>query len=192
MSTACSTQGHTPIDGPIEWTEAETAEIEAIVGRYPTRRSAMLPVLWMAQRKFGWINFDVMRLVGQSLEQPPSEVFAVASFYSMLKKAPTGEHLIQVCHTLPCALRGADRLVQMLEDKLGIAVGQTTEDGKFSLMRVECLASCGSAPMMQVNDDFFELLDEARVDAILNGLSNGSALPTPRPEADEWQWTIGS
>ena len=180
------------IDVPIVWTESESSEIEAIVARYPTRRSAMLPVLWKAQDKFGWLNFDVMRLVAESLEQPPSEVYAVASFYTMLKQAPTGEHLIQVCHTLPCALRGADKLVSMLEEKLGIQCGETTEDGKFSLMRVECLASCGSAPMMQVNEDFYELLNEERVDAILNGLQSDSPLPTPRPEADEWQWTIES
>jgi NADH-quinone oxidoreductase E subunit len=177
------------IEGPIVWDEAERGQIEEIVGRYPTRRSAMLPVLWMAQKKWGWLNFDVMRQVADVLEQPPSEVYAVASFYTMLKKAPTGQYLLQVCHTLPCAMRGADALVALLEDKLGIACGETTEDGLFTLMRVECLASCGTAPMMQVNDDFFELLDETRVDAILDGIRAGSPLSTPRPEVDQWAWT---
>jgi NADH-quinone oxidoreductase E subunit len=181
-----------PIEGPIEWSEDEIAEIEEIVSRYPQRRAAMLPVLWKAQRKFGWLSHDVMRLVSESVEQPPSEVFAVASFYTMLKKQPTGKYLIQVCHTLSCALRGADALVALLEDKLGIQCGETTEDGMFTLMRVECLASCGSAPMMQVNDDFYELLNEARVDEILTAFKDDSPLSTPRPEADQWQWTIES
>jgi len=188
-------QTHAPtatISGPIEWTESEAAEIEEIVDRYPERRAAMLPVLWKAQRKFGWLNFDVMRLVSQSVGQPPSEVFAVASFYTMLKKQPTGRYLIQVCHTLSCAMRGADALVAMLEDKLDIRCGETTEDGLFTLIRVECLASCGSAPMMQVNDDFFELLNEARVDEILAAFKADSPLSTPRPEVDQWQWTIES
>lgn len=181
-----------PIAGPIEWTDGEKTEIEEICGRYPERRAAMLPVLWKAQRKFGWLNLDVMRLVSKSVGQPPSEVFAVASFYTMLKKQPTGRYLFQVCQTLSCALRGADALVAMLEDKLGIQCGQTTEDGMFTLIRVECLASCGSAPMMQVNDDFFELLNESRVDEIIAALKADSPLKTPRPEADQWQWTIES
>jgi NADH-quinone oxidoreductase subunit E len=180
------------IEGPIVFDEAEHAEIEQIVGRYPTRRSAMLPVLWMAQRKWGWLSFDVMRTVAKVLEQPPSEVYAVASFYTMLKKTPTGQYLLQICHTLPCAMRGADALVALLEERLGIRCGETTEDGLFTLMRVECLASCGSAPMMQVNDDFHELLDESRVDAILNAIRAGSPLSTPRPEVDEWAWTSQS
>jgi NADH-quinone oxidoreductase E subunit len=181
-----------PIAGPIEWTDGEKTEIEEICGRYPERRAAMLPVLWKAQRKFGWLNLDVMRLVSKSVGQPPSEVFAVASFYTMLKKQPTGRYLFQVCQTLSCALRGADALVAMLEDKLGIQCGQTTEDGMFTLIRVECLASCGSAPMMQINDDFFELLNESRVDEIIAALKADSPLQTPRPEADQWQWTIES
>lgn len=186
-------QGYSaPIEGPIEWSGAEQAEIEEICGRYPERRAAMLPVLWKAQRKFGWLNFDVMRLVSESVGQPPSEVYAVASFYTMLKKQPTGKYLFQVCHTLSCALRGADALVAMLEDKLDIKCGETTPDGLFTLMRVECLASCGSAPMMQINDDFFELLNESRVDEIIAAIQADSPLPTPRPEADQWKWTIES
>ena len=180
------------VQGPVEWTASEQAEIEACAARYPTRRSAILPVLWKAQRKWGWLSLDVMRLVGTTLGLPPSEVLAVASFYSMFKKQPTGRYLIQVCHTLSCQLGGSETVIKHIKSALGIDVGETTKDGLFTLMRVECLASCGSAPMMQVNDDFYERLTPASLDQILDGLRGGSPLPTPRPEVDEWHWTIQS
>ena len=182
------------IEGPIEWSTQERAEIEAIVARYPTRRAAMLPVLWKAQHKWGWLNFDVMRCVAEVLEQPPSEVYSVASFYTMLKKQPTGAHLIQVCHTLPCAMRGAERIIDFIKAKLGIREGETVDykGTTFTLMRVECLASCGSAPMFQLNEHFFELLTEERVDEIIEGICAGQPIDTPTPEVDNWQWTIES
>ena len=180
------------IKGPIEWTEAEKAEIEEIVARYPTRRSATLPVLWMAQRKFGWLSLDVIRLCARTMELKPSDVLAVASFYTMFKKQPTGKYLIQVCHTLSCALGGADAIVDHIKRTLNITEGETTPDGLFTLMRVECLASCGSAPMMQINDDFYERLNPAVVDQILDGLKSGKPLALPRPEVDEWHWSNAS
>ena len=114
-------------------------------------------------------------------------MLSVATFYTMYKKAPTGEHLIQVCHTLSCALVGADKLIGHLEKTLGIKVGETTADGKFSLMRVECLAACGSGPMAQINDDFYELLTEDKMDAVLDALSNDRSYP--RPEVNQWTYT---
>jgi NADH-quinone oxidoreductase subunit E len=178
--------------GTVAWTPEESATITELFGRYPTKRSAALPVMWMAQRKWGWLSYDVIALIAATLELPKSEVLAVASFYSMLKKRPTGQYLIQVCHTLSCALRGSDDMIAHIEKALGIACGETTPDGKFSLMRVECLASCGSAPMMQIDDDFFELLTPQKIDQILQGLTSGTPLPTPRPEVDEWHWTVPS
>ena len=181
-------QGH----GPVSWDAADDAKIAEILARYPTKRAGMLPVLWMAQRKWGWLSLDVLRLVAATLELPPSEVLAVASFYTMFKKQPTGQYLIQVCHTLSCKLRGADGIVEHIERSLGIGPGETTPDGLFTLMRVECLASCGSAPMMQINDDFYEWLTPARVDEILAAMRAGDPLPTPRPEVDEWRWNLES
>lgn len=178
------------VEGPVVWTAEEAAKIEEIAARYPTRRSAILPVLWMAQRKWGWLSLNVMRLVGSTLSLPPSEVLAVASFYTMLKKQPTGRYLIQVCHTLSCALGGADSVVAHLKKHLGIQEGETTPDGQFTIMRVECLASCGSAPMMQINDDFYERLSPEKIDAILADLRAGRT--PPRPEVDKWQWTLES
>ncbi|MDP6931325.1 MAG: NAD(P)H-dependent oxidoreductase subunit E [Myxococcota bacterium] len=172
----------------VEWTEAEVAQIDEIAARYPTRRSAMLPVLWMAQRKWEWLSLDILKLCAQTLDLPPSEVLAVASFYTMLKKEPTGKYLIQVCQTLPCKLAGCEKMISHLEEALGIRAGQTSEDDLFSLERVECLASCGSAPMMQVNDDFYECLTSERINEILDGFRSGDPLPVPRPEVDQWQW----
>lgn len=175
-------QGH----GPVSWTEDELTEIAELMTHYPTRRSALLPILWMAQRKWDWLSFDVMRLVAQTVELPPSEVYSVATFYTMLKKQPTGTYLIQVCHTLSCQLSGAEQIITHIKDKLGIKEGETTPDGLFTLMRVECLASCGSAPMLQIDDDFHEQLTPESVDAILDGLAAGNPLPVPRPEVDKW------
>ena len=175
-----------PSHGPVTWTEAELAQIEEICSHYPTRRSAVLPVLWMAQKKWQWLSFDVMRLVAGTLQLPPSEVYAVSTFYTMFKKQPTGRYLIQVCHTLSCKLVGAERIVEHIKQRLQIEEGQTTPDGLFTLMRVECLASCGSGPMMQVDDDFYEQLTPAKIDEILAGLQADKALPLPRPEVDQW------
>ncbi|MCB9764420.1 MAG: NAD(P)H-dependent oxidoreductase subunit E [Alphaproteobacteria bacterium] len=177
------------IEGPLEWTDQDRAQIEQIRGRYPTSRAAIMPVLWHAQRKFGWLSFDVMRLVAETLGLHPSEVLEVASFYTMFKKEPTGRYLIQVCHTLSCALNGADRVVEYITQKLDIGEDGHSACGRFTLMRVECLAACGSAPMMQINDDFYELLTEAKLDQILDGLSNDKPLPLPRPEVDQWTYT---
>ncbi len=176
-----------PGHGELSWTEAETAEIAAIVAQYPTERSAIMPVLWKAQRKWGWLSYDVMRLVAQTLHLPPSHVLSVASFYTMFKKEPTGRYLIQVCHTLSCELAGSERVVERIKSKLGIAEGETTPDGKFSLMRVECLASCGSGPMCQINDHFYELLTDERVDAMLADLA-GDGEPRLQPEAERWTY----
>lgn len=178
-------QGH----GEIAWSEDEQRQIEEICTHYPTRRSAIMPVLWMAQRKWGWLSLDVMRLVGATLDLPPSEVYAVSTFYTMFKKQPTGKYLIQVCHTLSCKLVGAEQIIEHIKQRLGIEEGQTTPDGMFTLMRVECLASCGSGPMMQVDDDFYEQLTPEKLDEILDGMRKGQPLPLPRPEVDQWTFT---
>jgi NADH-quinone oxidoreductase E subunit len=175
--------------GEIAFSAEQEAEIVTIIAKYPTMKSAVMPLLWMAQRQWGWISHDVCRLVAKRLELPPSHVLTVATFYTMFKKAPTGEYLLQVCHTLSCALAGADELIEHIEDKLGIKEGETTPDGKFTLMRVECLASCGSGPMMQVNDDFYEGLNDSRVDEVFAAISAGTPPATPRPEVDQWTHT---
>ncbi len=173
--------------GEISWTEAEEAEVREIVAQYPTERSAIMPVLWKAQHKWGWLSYDVLRLVGKTLHLPPSHVLSVATFYTMFKKEPTGKYLIQVCHTLSCELAGSERVIERVKDKLGIGPGETTADGKFTLMRVECLASCGSGPMAQINEHFYELLTDERVDSILDDLAGDGEVKL-QPEAERWTY----
>lgn len=146
-------------------------KVDTLVARYPQPRAALLPVLWEVQRAKGWIDAESEAWVGQRLGVSPAHVHGTVTFYSMYKQRPSGRYHIQVCTTLSCMLRGSDEVVEHVQKKLGIQVGETTDDGKFSLVRVECLGSCGTAPMFQLNDDFHEDLTPQRVDEILDGLS---------------------
>lgn len=174
--------------GPQEWNAAQLAEIDTILAKYPNKQSAIMPVLWLAQDTFEWLDLDVMRLVARTLEQPPSHVHAVASFYTMFKKVPTGRYVVDVCQTLSCAIMGSDRIIAHLERILEVDEHGTSKDGLFTLHKVECLASCGSAPMMQVNEDFYEFLTVDSVEQIVAAYRNGSPPVTPRPEATQWNW----
>jgi NADH-quinone oxidoreductase E subunit len=141
---------------------AAMTEYEAILRRYPERRAALMPVLWLAQREFHYLSAEVMAYIAELMNLPVAWVASVASFYTMYYKRPMGRYHLQVCTSLPCALVGAERVVRCLERRLGVRCGETTADARFSLSEVECLASCGTAPMMQVNDDYHENLDETR------------------------------
>ena len=161
-----------PVDGPatLEWSEKAKADVADALSRYPVKRSAVLPVLWIAQREWGWLSPAAMRLVAGSVGLPESEVFGVATFYTMFNLAPVGRHHLQLCMTLSCSLMGADRLYKHLQTKLGVSHGETTKDGRYTLRKVECLAACGKGPCMQVGFDYHENLDEAKVDALLEKL----------------------
>src|SRR5262245_11921237 len=132
--------------------------VDALVARYPHPKAALLPVLWEVQKSRGWIDLDGEEWVAGRLGVSPAHVHGCVTFYTMYKRRPTGRHHVQVCTTLSCMLRGSDELVAHLERKLGIRAGETTPDGRFSLARVECLGSCGTAPMFQINDDYHENL----------------------------------
>ena len=140
----------------VEFPAEQKAEFEAIVARYPERRAALMPTLWLAQKHFGYLSLDAMEYVAGLLDLSPAFVASVASFYTMYYKRPMGRHHVQVCTNLSCALVGSDRVLACLKERLGIDVGETTADGRFSLDEVECLASCGTAPMMQIDDDYWE------------------------------------
>jgi NADH-quinone oxidoreductase E subunit len=174
---------------PHEWNAGQLAQIAEIIARYPSKQSAIMPVLWLAQDTFGWLDLEVMRLVGRTLDLPPSHVHAVASFYTMFKKAPTGKYFFQVCHTLSCALVGADKIVEHLEKVLEVDEHGNSKDGLFTILRVECLASCGSAPMAQINEHFYERLTPESVDAIIAALRSGKE-PAVQPEADRWVFPV--
>ena len=144
--------------------------VDEIVTRYPFPKAALLPVLWEVQHEKGWIDLDSEKWVAERLGVSPAHVHGAVTFYTMYKQKPLGRHHIQVCTTLSCMLRGSDELVDHLKGKLGIGVGETTPDGKFSLVRVECLGSCGTAPMFQLNDDYHEDLTLEQVDRLLEDL----------------------
>lgn len=148
---------------------SEAAERRAaeIIPTYPQSRSAVMPLLYIAQEELGWINQDAVEWVASKLSLPPMQVWEVATFYTMYYKKPVGRYHIQVCRTLPCALRGAKRIAEYLNKKLGLLPGEVSKDGLWSFEEVECLGSCGTAPMCQINDVFFENLSEERLDALL-------------------------
>ena len=154
----------------VEFSPETLKEFQATVARYPKKEAAMLPVLYLAQREFGHLGAEAIDYVAKLMDQAPARVYGVVSFYTMYNMAPIGRHHIQVCRTLPCALRGAEEVTEFLKKKLGIECGQTTPDGRFTLSEVECLASCGTAPMMQVNDEYYENLTEEKINALLDVL----------------------
>lgn len=154
----------------LEFSPETLKQFEATVARYPKKEAAMLPVLYLAQREFGHLGAEAIEYVAKLMDQAPAHVQGVVSFYTMYNMKPIGRHHIQVCRTLPCALRGAEEVTEFLKKKLGIECGQTTPDGRFTLSEVECLASCGTAPMMQVNDDYYENLTEDKINQILDAM----------------------
>ena len=155
---------------PLVWPAALEPKVAETLSHYPNKRSAVLPVLWLAQTQWGWLSSSALALVARTLDLPEPEVFGIATFYTMFHLKPIGRHDIQVCMTLSCSLMGADRLFKHLERKLGIGHGETTPDGRFTLRKVECLAACGYAPCLQVGFDYHHDLDERKVDALLETL----------------------
>ncbi len=152
--------------------EKAQAEIKEIMKRYPVKRSAILPALWVAQREYGYLSEEAMRSVARLLEINPTQVYEVATFYTMYSLKPTGKFVIQVCRTLSCALCGALEVLAYIQQKLGIKEGETTQDGLFTLKTVECIASCGTAPAIQINEHYYENLTVEKVDRILSELAS--------------------
>jgi len=149
----------------------ETIErIKAEFPKYPDRRSLTLPALRIAQEEIGYVSEPAMIDIAELLDLTPIQVYDVATFYSQYNMKPVGKYLVQVCKTLSCSLVGAMSIVEHLQNKLGVGIGGTTEDGFFTLKVVECLAACGSAPMMQINDRYYEQLTSEKVDQILSDL----------------------
>src|SRR5436190_11091118 len=159
----------------VKFSDETLALVNKIIARYPEGRqkSALLPTLHLAQSEFdGWLSVPVMDYVASVLKIKPIEVYEVASFYSMYNLEPVGKCLIEVCQTGPCWLRGSDDIVQHLEKRLGIKNGETTSDGMFTLKTVECLGSCGTAPMLQCGADYHEDLTNEKVDTLIEKLKS--------------------
>jgi len=151
-------------------TEASVKAMKERAAAYPQRKSAILPALTIAYRQTGYLDPAIYKEISKAIEIPFVEIAEAATFYTMFPKAPTGKYLIQVCHNISCALLGADSLIAYLEEKLQIRKGETTPDKLFTLISVECLGSCSTAPMMQINHDFYENLTREKVDRILDEL----------------------
>jgi NADH-quinone oxidoreductase E subunit len=145
-------------------------QIRALLERYPTRRAVMLPALHLAAQEFPYIDDAVCQAVADLLQVPMVDVKGVATFYTMFPTAPQGKYLLQLCINLPCSLGGARRLLRFLEGRLGIAVGETTADGRCTLRGMECLAACDKAPMMYINEDMYTHLTEDKLAQILRDL----------------------
>jgi NADH-quinone oxidoreductase E subunit len=150
-----------------------------LVARYPEKRSALIPILHEVQAEAGYLSPEAIEWVAGFLGLSPADVMSVASFYDMLNLEPVGKHMIYVCQNLSCSLLGAERLIRHLENRLGIRMGETTPDGLITLKRMECLASCGTAPAMQIDGIFYEQMTPQKLDELLEKLRDGR-LERPR------------
>jgi NADH dehydrogenase (ubiquinone) flavoprotein 2 len=145
--------------------------INGIRHQFPTEQALLLPLLHEIQEEHGWVSIDSMKAAGEFLNLPLSKVREVASFYTMYKLEPCGKVDVQICTNISCWLNGSDKLVSCAEKKLGIKTGETTKDGKFTLSQVECLASCGTAPVVQMNQDYFENISAEELSKLLDDAS---------------------
>ena len=157
------------------FTAENKAEADRVIAKYPEGRqaSAVLPLLYIAQKQEGWVPRAAMDHVAELLDMAPIRVYEVATFYTMFHLQPVGKYHLQVCRTTPCWLRGADQMTETCKKKLGIGLKETTKDGLFSLIEVECLGGCSNAPVVQINDDFYEDLDPKKLEWILDELAGG-------------------
>ncbi len=154
-----------------EFSKEELTEIDRIKANYPQHQAAVMPVLWMAQDKFGHVDMDVQRLVAATLDLPEAHVYGVATFYTQYFKEKHGTYVLDVCTCLSCHIGGGYEMLHYLEEKLGIKEGETTPDGKFTVKSAECLGACGYAPMMQItNDVFVNHLTKDKLDQVIDSL----------------------
>jgi NADH-quinone oxidoreductase E subunit len=156
---------------PVEFKKETVKEFEAIASRYPVRRAALLPALWLATREFGWVSNEAMVEVAKLVGCSPAQVMEVAHFYTLYQKKKPGKYHLQVCQTLACMLAGSEEVKKTIERVLHLKPGETTPDGKFSLQMVECLASCHTAPCLQVNDDYHENLTPESTEKLIRDLA---------------------
>ena len=154
----------------VAFSEAELRRVQELQATYPDKRGALLPVLRLAQETFGCVSPAVERYVAGLFDLAPAHVHEVSTFYTLFFKKPVGRHVVAVCHNLSCALLGAEAVIAYLQERLGIEAGETTPDGRVTLLRVECLCACEIAPMMQVDDEYVGPLTRETVDRVLEGL----------------------
>ena len=160
-----------PAGRPAEFPPEALARIEKILSRYPTRQAALLPILWVAQETWGWISKEAAEEVARIVGVSPAHVDGVLTFYTMYNLRPVGKNLLQICTSISCHLAGAGRLIERCRERLGVNLEQTTPDGKFTVIEVECIAGCDKAPSVMVNDTYHEPMDEKKLDTLLDKLS---------------------
>jgi len=153
-----------------KFSEDNKTKIADVIKKYPAKEAAVMPVLYIAQEQNGWISQEVISEVAETLSMPPEDVLGVATFYTMFHKKPVGKYHIQVCTNVSCMLRGGYEVFDAVREKLGIEEGEVTADSKFSLEEVECMGSCGTAPMLAVNADYYENLTVEKAKEILESL----------------------
>jgi NADH-quinone oxidoreductase subunit E len=163
-----------PSGAPFAFTEAESREVDTLLSRYPTKQAALLPVLWLVQGRLGWISREAVEAVAARLGLSSAFVDGVLTFYTMYNLDPVGKYDLQFCTSISCHLNGADELLEHCKRKLGVPVGETTPDGKFTITEVECIAGCDRAPSMQVNDRYHEPMTPEKLDTLLADLAKGS------------------
>lgn len=154
-----------------KFTEDNLQKIEKILEKYPVKQPAVMPLLYLAQEQNGWISVEVMKEIASILEMDEEDVLGVVTFYTMFHKKPMGKHHIQVCTNVSCMLRGGYEIYNSVREKLGLENGGVSEDSRFSLEEVECMGACGTAPMIAVNEDYFENLSTEKALQILDSLS---------------------
>jgi NADH-quinone oxidoreductase subunit E len=155
----------------VQFDDAMEHEIELTLDQYPDTRAALLPVLWLCQQRWGWISSTVMRAVAERLHLPPADVEGVVSFYTMFQRHPPGRFIVQACSTLSCQLCGAAAIIDHLRRRLRVDFGETSADGNFTLVDVQCLGACGEAPVLQINDDYYSVTTTDELDRILDRLT---------------------
>ena len=156
------------------WSEKEQQELEAILKKYPDKRSAVLPALYLAQREKNWLDDEDIAAVAEALDISVTHVHSIIGFYTLFRKQQTGKYMVQVCTDLPCALRGAEDFFKRLCQRLGLGPhGGTTDDGLFTVEEVVCLAACDKAPCLQINLEYYENLTDEQIDAVIAGLRAG-------------------
>jgi NADH-quinone oxidoreductase subunit E len=155
--------------------EKYAAEIEGLLKRYPSKKSAVLPLMHLAQHAYGYMSREAMREVAEILDLDPTHILSLAGFYSLFYEEKVGKYVLEICNDVACCLRGAEQFVEMAGNKLGIGINETTEDGLFTIKTVMCLAACDRAPMLQCNLKFHENLDTAKFDALIADLRKKAA-----------------
>lgn len=143
---------------------------KAVLSRYPEKKAALLPILWIAQEQDGWISHDMMKYVGDLVSVPYAHVLGVVTFYTMYNDKKLGKHHIEVCTNVSCLLRGSDKILATVEKVCGTKLGSTSADGKFTISEVECMGACGGAPMLAIGEEYYEHLTPEKTEQLLSGL----------------------